>query len=187
MKKITINLSPFKKQEASPLTKALNPHIPLILLVLAIFILLNVLVFTLANIFNVSLISLENTHKNLSPSVKDVQTLKDTLAAQIKEKKDYQTILVPEIQLARILADTYAAVPKNVWLKSLTFDKNSLALEGSVVKWKEESMATLDKFIKDLNKQTYFVSVFKNSGLKNYKKNKIQNTETIDFALECSH
>jgi len=187
MKKITINLYPFQQADEPPLNKTLAHYIPAVILVLILLIIVNIGAFALANIFEMSRASLENTNKNLAPSIKDIQELKDALEAQIKEKKDYQSISTTRIQATRIMAEVYGSMPKNIWLRSFSFDRDTLALEGTVVKWKEEQMASLDKFIKDLNKKDYFVSQFKNANVKDYRKGKVQNTETIDFVIECIH
>jgi len=187
MKKITINLYPFQQGEEAPFNKIIGRYVPLLLLAAIVLIVLNVGAFMLANVVEISRVSLENTNKNLAPSIKDIQDLKDVLEAETKEKQDYQSVLTAQTQISRIMADVYAAMPKNIWLRSFTFEKGTLILEGVVVKWKEEQMASLDKFIKDLNKKTYFSSQFKNTGIKNYRKGKTQNTETIDFMIDCDH
>lgn len=186
MKKITINLYPFQQGEESSFSKIIGRYIPLFLLALILLLILNVGAFMLANVVEMSRVSLENTNKNLAPSIKDIQDLKNTLAANAKEKQDYQSVLTAQTQMSRIMADVYSAMPKNTWLRSFTFDKDTVTLEGAVVKWKEEQMASLDKFIKDLNKKAYFSSQFKNTGVKNYRKGKVQNVETIDFVISCS-
>jgi Tfp pilus assembly protein PilN len=187
MKKITINLYPFQQGEESPLNKVAAQYIPLFLLALAVLVVINIGAFALANVFEMSRASLANTDKSLLPSVKNIQDLKTELETHTKEKKDYQSIAMAQIKMARIMADLYAAMPKNVWLRSFSFDKTSITLDGAVVKWKEEPMASLDKFIKDLNKRDYFASQFQGAGVKNYRKGKAQNTETIDFTIECGH
>ena len=187
MKKITINLYPFQRGEESPLNKIVARYKPLLLLALAVLTVINIGAFALANIFEMSRASLANTEKSLAPSVKNIQGLKDALEAGVKEKKDYQSVLTAQTKITLIMADVYAAMPKNIWLRSFSFDRDTVMLEGAVVKWKEEPMTSLDKFIKGLSKKDYFASQFKNASVKNYRKGKIQNTETIDFMIECSH
>jgi len=187
MKKITINLYPFQQGEESLLNKTVAQYIPLFLLALVILVVLNIGAFALANVFEMSRASLANTDKSLVPSVKNIQDLKTELESRVKEKKDYQSISTAQVKIARIMADIYAAMPKNIWLRSFSFDKAAVMLDGAVVKWKEEPIASLDKFIKDLSKKDYFSSQFKSAGVKNYRKGKVQNTETIDFTIECGH
>lgn len=186
MKKIIINLNPAKPPESSPASKTLDKFVPFVLVLLILLAVFNIFFFGLINFFRLTQGSLKKTLKDLQPQVKEVQTAREDLAQINKEKKDYQAALVNDFLVSRVMADAYAAMPINIWLKSFVFGNDSLTLEGAVVQWKEDQMVSLNRFIQELNKKEYFTQKFKTVGLKSYRTNKLQAAETIEFRIECT-
>ena len=84
-----------------------------------------------------------------------------------------------------MLAEIFNSLPKNIWLEELDFDKDMIILIGYVVKWKEDYLASLDKFIKHLGNEDYFHSIFADIGLKNSRKSRVNNVEVVRFKIEC--
>jgi|GEM_PF-2104425 len=186
MKKIVINLNPAQIPEESPAMKTLGKYIPFILAAAFMAILCNLLLFGVINSFRLSYASLEKTFKGMSSQQQDIQKTDETLARLEKEKKDYVVMLKNDASTAQLMADTFSVMPKSLWLRLFSFTNDTLTLEGSIIQMDEDQMTALNHFVKDLNKIPSFTNNFKNISLKNYRKNRAQGTETMDFRIECS-
>jgi Tfp pilus assembly protein PilN len=185
MKKIIIDLNPTKPEEESPAIKALNKYMPLVIILLLLVIMANIFIFAVVNVFEISYKSLAKTLKTLSSQSQDVQSSRDIMANLAKEKKEYEQIATKNDSLANLMAETATLIPDTLWLTNFSFNNDALTLEGSALRSEQDSMIALNKFIQDLAKSSAFTERFKNIGLKNYRKTKKFNIETMDFRIEC--
>ncbi|MCP4653383.1 MAG: hypothetical protein GY858_08400 [Candidatus Omnitrophica bacterium] len=186
MKKIKINLHPVQAQEETKLVKTAGQYMPFAILGLAGLIVANLIIFAFANVLRLSYSGRHKHWKSLSPQVQEIVQLKDELQKHIVEKKDFQNLLSEHLSFSQIMAEFFSSAPKNIWLRDMSINEETVKINGYVVKWKEDRLVSLDKLIKALNEQTYFIEKFRNVGLKNYRKSTLNGVDIIEFRMECA-
>lgn len=187
MKKIIINLLPSRGGEtADKILGVVFKYIPFVFLALVVSVLLNIFLFPVGSFSQLRYKKMEAEWKKLEPEAKAVAALKEEVQALQSVKDEYRKLFSGDTKISRLFADLFAALPKNIWLEQITFQGKELSLSGCVVKWKEEYLLSLDKFIKNLNKSEYFSTVFKDKiSLKNSRKSTFSNVEIVKFQIEC--
>jgi Tfp pilus assembly protein PilN len=186
MNKININLNPRREEEGSLLTQKIISYFPLVVLVAAGFLIL-ILVFQLIIFFKINTYNhYKNQWQNWEEKFNLITKIKKETVSLMQEKKEFDRITTPHIMIADILSDIFSSLPENIWFKTLAFRENSLILEGYVVKWDEDYLISLDKFINSLKNRKYFSDIFKKINIKSSQKEKFNGVEVIGFNIECT-
>ncbi len=185
MNKININLNPQKENAPSDVVRNLSAYIPLLALGIAavfiIIVLLQMFAFQKQHSYNV--------YKGKWAEWQDEDTflkrIKNNIARLQKEKEGVVAIVTPKNEAAKLLGDIYSALPKNIWFDDLKFKEGFLSLRGYVVRWEEDYLVSLDKFINALRKGENFSSHFQKVNIKQSQKAKVRGVEVLRFSLEC--
>jgi len=186
MKKIEINLHPFKDKDKSNLVeKYLHTYFPLVGLGFIITLAVNLLLFSLTLFFNIPYRNLSKQWQELTPQVNALNSIKQELNSLKKEEKELRSLTTYKIDIAHTLFDLSCALPKNIWLANFHYEKDTLSLNGLVVKWKEDYLASIDRLIKNLKNRDYFSHTFKKIQLKDSQKDKFFGREVMKFKIVC--
>jgi Tfp pilus assembly protein PilN len=185
MNKIDINLNPQKENAPSEMVRNIAAYVPLLTLGIAvifiIIVLLQVFAFQKQHSYNV--------YKGKWAQWEDEDTLLKRLKNNIyrleEEKEGIAAIITPKNEAAKLLSDIYAVLPKNIWFDELKFREGFLSLNGYVVRWEEDYLVSLDKFINGLRNGEAFSSHFQKVNIKQSQKDKIRGVEVLRFSLEC--
>ncbi|MDD5194629.1 MAG: hypothetical protein PHQ96_03010 [Candidatus Omnitrophica bacterium] len=186
MAKISINLNPHKEKQQGIVAQSLSSYLPQVFIGAVVFFLLILLlnVFVLIRIGFYG--SYQRQWKQWEAKAREISTAKKDIAQLEAKNKELQGIVVPQIEASKMLAATFSALPDNIWFESLSYKKNSLSLKGYVIQWKEDYLASLDKFINTLKADAYFSSIFKKSTMVNSEKKNFQGVEVLEFIIECA-
>jgi hypothetical protein len=120
---------------------------------------------------------------------------KVTLLAKLKneildlesQKKEFQSVIIPQNQAAEIFEDLFATLPQNIWLETLSLKKESLNAKGYVVKLDEDYLFSLEKFINGFAARPHFSSKFKKINIKESQKQNFSGAEVLEFIVECAN
>lgn len=185
MKRIVIDLNPDKKHALGEnVQRVINFTPVLVLLSLGIFVLLVILqaaIIQKKHKLNESTIQEESWQEKANV----IQLLKTEIFELEKEKNILREVIVSEDEVAKILNDIFSSMPKNIWFDSFNFNGEIISLAGYVVKWKEDSLASLEKFIGSLGNKQYFSSKFKRAHIVDSKKVDFNGVEVLKFNIEC--
>jgi Tfp pilus assembly protein PilN len=185
MRRILINLHPLKGRGEPKILKFTSQYAPFAFLGLVILVVINLLLFILSTALNIPYKNLKKEWVKLAPQVDKISSSKRELQSLIEEKAKYQKLLTSEVLFSRILSDIFSSLPKNIWLKTIESDSDSINFIGFVVKWKENPLVSVDKFIKNLTKQNYFFTVFQDINLKSSRRRNFSGVEVVEFSIEC--
>jgi Tfp pilus assembly protein PilN len=185
MKRITINLHPLHHKEEDRIYATIAKYIPYVFLGLIGLVVVNIFLFLLVSLSRLGYKSAAEQWKTFSPQVETVTALKKEVEALTAERNEYSGLFAARVETSRMLADIFASLPKNIWLERIEFNNDNLNFSGYVVRWKEDYLVSLDKFIKNMGKSEYFSTVFKEISLKNSRKNNLHNVEVVRFVIEC--
>lgn len=185
MKRININLHPSRNEEADKIYKLVSQYIPYVFLGLVGLVFINILLFLLASFARLSYKASEGEWKKLSPQVESITALKKEVDTLALEHKEYKKIFSGHVKTAKMLADIFSSLPKNIWLEQIDFQTETVNFSGYVVRWKEDYLMSLDKFVKNLSASKYFSAVFKDINLTNSRKSTINGVEVVRFLIEC--
>ena len=185
MKKVVINLSPQKHRAASLDLGNLIAYLPLIVMVAIIGLVMVLL-------FQVVVLKKAHTYADKAKSwqqweqkAKTLQDVKQQIN-ELKIKRDkLEEALVPRYEMSFILGDIFSSLPKNIWFQSLDFQEGALSVQGYVVKWNQDHLASLNGFIKSLQAKEYFSSKFAVVEIKESQKANFNNVEVLKFIIEC--
>ena len=185
MKKIAINLSPQKEKITSTMLQNVVSYAPLAG-VISGFVLIPILLLQLF-IFKQTYKYKEYSErwKKWESKYNSIERIKEEISLLKKEKEKIGEVVTPEYDIVFVLSDIFSSLPKNVWFKELTFRGGNIGLRGYVVKWGEDYLISLDRFINSLREKEYFVSRFSRVEIKESKKSTFNGLETTKFIIEC--
>ena len=185
MKNIEINLYPYKTTTDKKVLKLIEKFFPIVFLGVLIAITLNILLFLIIGFSHLPYSKLNKQWQQLSPQVASVNSLKNELNSLREEKSRYQGLLSHKIEISHLFADIFKSLPKNIWLARITLKDNQMKLIGHVVEWKEDYSVSINKFIKQLQREPYCADVFDNIRVKSQKKQDFSGREVVRFEVEC--
>jgi len=185
MDKININLNPQKKSTPSAVMQNLVSYTPLVGLctVLGLILILFLQIFVVRRIYVNRRYSVEWagwTEKSILLS-----KIKQNIANLEQEKERLQELNIPRYEIYRVFSDIFCSLPKNIWFEKLTFSNGFLNLEGNIVRWQEDYLVSLDRFIDSLQESEYFSSKFEKVNIKESRKVKFNGIEVLNFIIEC--
>lgn len=185
MRKIEINLNPQKTKASDEVMRSVTSFTPLMGLFTII---------ALVFIFFLQIVALKKTHservlaKKWQTWAKRSQLLKeikDDIAALEEEEEKLKKTLVADQKTAATLEGIYSALPPNIWFKDLNFKNDFVNIQGYVVKWDEDYLISLDKFINSLSANALFYSRFSKVNIKQSQITNYNGVEVLDFIIEC--
>ena len=183
MAKIYINLNPQKK-DANVFIQKIVGYTPLIglgaVLGLILVLIINVFILIRAGDYR----DHKNEWKQWEGKFNSMFDIKNDISLLENEKRKIQGITVPRYQLAKISQDIFVSLPKNIWFDSLNFREEVLTLKGYVVRWGEDYLVSLDKFINSLKEKENFSSKFKKIDIKQSRKKEFRKVEVLEFTIE---
>jgi len=185
MKKVVINLNPRKGKISSLALQNIVSYTPLVaigaVLGLVLLLLLNLAILKEA----ASLAIYNKRWKDWSEKAQTIQEAKLLMGKLKAEKDTLEKILTPDYQMAVVLGDIFASLPKNIWFGEFDFHDQALKIEGYVVKWNQDYLASLDEFIKSLRQKEYFSLKFASLKIVESEKLDFNGQEVLKFIIEC--
>ncbi len=185
MRKININLSPQKEKISSALMQQVVSHTPMVGLgIIAVF-----FIILLLQIFGFLRMHAHSAYsqkwEQWGQKAQTIKQLKVEIASLDQKNKQLEDIATPTIDTVLILDDVFASLFKNIWFDALNYKDQSIYLKGYIVRWEEDYLMTLDKFINSLRQKEYFSSKFNKINIRTSKKAKFNNVDVLEFVLEC--
>lgn len=185
VKKISINLNPQKKNITSAVLQDILSYTPLVgLSAAAIFVVILLLqVFTLkkshtVSVYNKEWVQWEDKADLIAKVKKEIIDLEN-------ERIVLQKLVTPKNDVALILENIFSSLPKNIWFDKIDCEEELVVLAGYVVRWQEDSLVSLDKFINALRKKEYFSSKFGKINIRESRVAKVNKVEVLEFSIEC--
>ncbi|MCM8756783.1 MAG: PilN domain-containing protein, partial [Candidatus Omnitrophica bacterium] len=120
----------------------------------------------------------------LKPQVNNIESLKREISYFKNQKTQYESILTHKIKFSPLLADIYASLPDNLWLEEISFKNKVVSLSGCVLRWKEDYLVSIDRFIKSMEKALYISQLFKQVELKTSRKIDFFGVEVMNLDIE---
>lgn len=185
MKRIVINLYPNKDKTDKKFLKLIKKYASSAFLAVIILVAVNITLFIFSSLSSLPYNSLSKKWQNLTPQAAVVNSLKNELTFLREKKEKYQNLVSYNIEISHIFADAFKSLPKNIWLKEIVFSEDRLSLIGCVVEWKEERLTSINRFIKNLQKEPYFSKTFKYINPASQRKKKFFGLEIMEFEVEC--
>ncbi|MFO8053287.1 MAG: hypothetical protein R6U54_04970 [Candidatus Omnitrophota bacterium] len=185
MKKIKINLNPKKPAMLDQgLGKALD-YTPLLVLLVVFFALLvsGVGLFSLINATKYN--NYEKLWKNWESKSNQLTKIKGNMSGLKREFNKISEVVTPQHTGVILLNSVFSALPKNIWLKSILFEQEITKVEGYVVEWDKDSLASLEDFINGLQENEGFSKKFTTIDIKDTERINFNGVEVTQFIIEC--
>lgn len=184
--KIEINLSPKKKQlKENEIEKWFYLFGPWAIKLLILGLALNVFCFLIFMPLSKKVNLLKEEEKKLKPQQEQINKLQEEIKQLSQEKEKYQNKAYFLFNPSRILAALYTSLPENIWFESLNYKERQLQITGYVLPWKEDALASLDKFVNALQENKEISSVFKNIKSQQFRKTTFNQQDVIIFYIVC--
>lgn len=186
MKKIKINLNPKKPATFEQgFGKILN-YTPLLILLVTFFalVVIGVGVFSLAKAKEYN--NYQSRWEEWEPKNKQLIEVKQELSGLEKTSEKIKEVLAPENTGIVLLESIFSSLPKNIWFKKLHFEKSLVNIQGYVVEWEKNPLASLENFINQLQKDKNFSKRFTKISIKDTKNINFNGVETTQFTIKCS-
>ncbi|MCK4917486.1 MAG: PilN domain-containing protein [Candidatus Omnitrophica bacterium] len=183
--KIIINLNPKKEQSSGSFSQKLISFTPLVILSnICIFIVLLLLqFFIISQIRSVNITN--NKWKEWEIKSNAINLIKSDINNLQKEKIKLENVVNPKNDTALILDEIYASLPKNIWFNKLSFTEENMVIKGFVVKWQEDYLVSVDKFINNLINKEYSKSKFEKVNMTGSNQIKFNGIEVLEFSVKC--
>ena len=114
-----------------------------------------------------------------------IRRLKEEISRLEEEKREIKRVVSSEYDIVLILSNIFSSLPKNIWFEELNFEEGIINLKGYVVRWNEDYLISLDRFVNSLCKKEYFFSKFNKVNIKESKRSAFNSLETVKFIIEC--
>ncbi|UCC95314.1 MAG: PilN domain-containing protein [Candidatus Omnitrophota bacterium] len=186
MKKIEVNLHPEGEKKEQKWFVYVKRYLPFMLFGLFLLVCVNVVLFLLASSFKKPRANLEKKWHDLTPQVQEITALKKEIDSLKHNRQEYRDLVTESISASQVFAELFDSIPKNIWFSTVDLGNGVLRMNGSVVRWKEDYLVSVNKLINSLNEKKYFSSVFKNINLKNSRKSSIAGVEIMTFSIDCT-
>ena len=186
MKKIEINLYPsVKSASESKYFKYIKKYFPIAFIALAGCIVINIAIFFLQGIFNLPYGQLKVKWEQVSPQVNAINEFKKNIDLLRTRRSEYDELAGHTIEASRFFADIVKALPKNVWIDDVWLSDEGISFIGYAVEWKEDYAVSINSFIKNLQQEEYFTTVYSKIKLKSQEKINWAGREIARFEIEC--
>ena len=185
MEKTRINLNPQKENTLSFVLRMLSAYTPFVVVgVIVVGLLLGVLqIFTTVRTHIYTRYTSEwDEWKGKEGEIKRMKAEISSLSAKADT---LQQIATPENSVGVYLNEIFAALPLNIWFDSLTVRKEAIDLNGYVVKWEEDYLVSLDRFIEGLKSKELFSQKYNKISIKRSEKADYKGVEVLRFGLTC--
>lgn len=182
MEKIVINLNPQKQNPENPFLEQGMPYAMLTAVGLGVVLVVGGIFLAIQTGM---LVHYRLEWQKWADKFQTLDTIKKEIVTLEGERNEFNKIITPQSQIARILRDVFISLPKNIWFEQLIFKKNSINLKGYVVKVGDDYLASLDKFIDALSEKKYFASKFSKVTIKSSQKKSYNGVEALEFVIEC--
>ena len=187
MKKIEINLYPYQVKSDKRIFNILRQFAPYIVLGCAVIIVINIILFIVIGFAHIPYGSLTKEWQELRPQAASIETLKRDVTDLKAKQGVYKELLTYKVEMSHLLADLFAALPKNIWLTEAHFKDDSFNLSGYAVYWKESPLTSIDKFIKNLKREEYYTVTLPHINLATTRKMDFHGKDVVKFEIQCSH
>lgn len=184
MKKLKINLSPNKPTNLDEnFSKILN-YLPLLILGVVFFAFI-LGVFEIATFVKArQLNSLEKVWQDWEPKHNEMSGIKQRRLALRREKQDLKEITSPQDK-SFLLEAIFTVIPKNIWLQRVDYLQDSVKISGYILRWEEDTIASLESFIGGLQEFKSLFEQFNTISIKDAKTIDFRGREVTQFFLEC--
>ena len=153
--------------------------------VLAVFVLLNILIFLVSSFKFVAFKRAEALYAGEKGNLSFIESLKKEVATQRNEVEALKKMVFPDMYFSRIMYEVYEALPNSIWLSELEYKDNILFIAGSAVSYQQDAETSVSNFSQKLSLQKMMSEYFKQVKITSLKKEKINNINIVNFTLEC--
>ncbi|MCM8787769.1 MAG: hypothetical protein NC935_06965 [Candidatus Omnitrophica bacterium] len=185
MGKIDINLVPKQENQKSAFFENILAYRGFLATIFLFATLIILILYFSVFIRTANLNSYTKKWKKWQPQFNEITTIKKQITELENLKKELEKVTIPNVFISKVLEDIFCALPENIWLEKLIYEKKFLSIKGYVVKLDEDYMISLDNFIKGLNSRKYFSSIFKQVNVKGSAKENFFGIEVLNFEIEC--
>lgn len=195
---IEINLLPEKMRvkKKQPMELPALPFIPIAIAAAGILIAIQLILIVWVQVKQMTFDSLSKKYSSISSSNLQAMTLDNNLKEISSKVEAVDKLLNSRFQLARKLNDLSDSVVSGIWLKSADIKKGeagnvpgalkeALVIEGSSVVSGERADGYIGSFITSLKDNASFSEDFEEIELSKVEREKIRNTEIMDFVIIC--
>ena len=184
MNKISINLNPNKENLLKGIMQTVVSYIPLAKFsagaVLILIVLLQLFISYRGQAYKI----LSKEWDKWDELTLPLRNIKSKIAALEDERKQLREIATPKYEIALLMGDIFSSLPKNIWLATIDFKNDFFVLNGFVVKWNEDYLLSLDKFIDSLKQKDYY-SYFPKVSIQRSRKKTYNGVEVLEFTIQC--
>jgi len=189
---IEINLLPdnlkIKQKKVFDLKKV--PIFPIIFGTIGALVVVHLLLVVVVRVNKMTLARVKQEWKELAPKKTMIDSLKQKVTNINSKIGAIEKLTEERIIWAKKMNDLSNSMPSNIWLSSLSYNKNgsdsALALEGFAAGTTEEGAAYVARFIKALKVNRDFYKDFHDIELESMRRTLIDKDEVMNFKLICS-
>lgn len=184
MKKIKINLNPRKVDDSGgSFARALN-YTPLLLLAVIFFALIFGVVEVVSQVKARRYKNISLTWQEWEPKHREIVNMKREISALERQEKRLEELMFAQDAGIILLEGLFSFLPDNIWLESLRFGGNSAQIRGYIVRWEEDALSSLEKFINNLMEDKDFKDNFKEVNVRETQRVRFRGREVTQFFLE---
>lgn len=132
---------------------------------------------------NGRLLSLNRKWMDLAPQKKELDEFSQESSSVSQDAGFTQLLLKQRVLWAQKLNDLSLNLPAGVWFNDISFSKQNITIQGSVVSLKMEELSLINKLIDSLKADNEFFKDLASIELSNVQKRAVGSYEVADFVL----
>jgi Tfp pilus assembly protein PilN len=185
MNKIEINLYPYQGNQEKGFVQILEQFFPYVFLGGILLLFLNVILYFTSSFFSAPYNRLSNEWTQSEPKVNALTQAQKSSEELLAKDKRYKDLFDSQLVFSQVFSEVYKALPDNLWFDSISYSGGVIEFSGYVVKWKDDYMVSIDKFVKGLKQSPYISKEFKIIEPKGTRKAEFNGIEVTKFEVEC--
>ncbi len=185
IKKININLNPNKQNGIEEGFAKVLSYTPLLILLLLFFLLVTGVIEVVSQAKMSQKKRLSGVWQEWEPRHRDLMSLRRDTSALKRQKKEIKGVVSSEDTGIIFLEKVGSYLPENIWLDNLRFTEGLAQINGYIVRWEEDTLASLEKFINTLQEDESFQERFRQTNIRDTKRIMFRGKEVTQFFLEC--
>lgn len=127
--------------------------------------------------------SLEKEWVKISPQKNNIENLKSKGEGLSEEARVLQDLFIQRISWSKELNSLSLNLAPGIWFKEVSLGNKDLIIHGCAVSPQKEELRQINQFIGNLKKDAEFIKNLKSLELSSVTRDKIGNTEVMDFIL----
>lgn len=180
-----INLLPKKYQQKGKIFSYLDMAVPYVIIAVLAILAINVILGLFVTKAAIDKSSVRGEWEAKQPQYKEISSLKKEVKSLRKKARSLKELTQAKVPFSQVQYILYKKLPRNIWFKKLSFEKNVLNINGIALDFETAASISLDEYVKDL-KSSVITEEFPEIKVTSQEMRRVKTKQVLYFNLKLS-